>query len=206
VLDVVDRLGDEVAHMVVVQGVNDAVAVAPPGDKAKVAEDPKLVRDRGRLELHTVGEIGDGAWRLPQPRQDANPARSGERLHRFGDLFSEVSVDRRQRKTLPSLKMPHDAASLSEEMLRLSASLREARPGPNFDPLSTEKDSTLDATWRDAQSPLAIGDLRRRDGAFMEPSGRNRWQPVANETPPKTAQTRRSATSGNPRQPFRSAW
>ena len=31
----------------------------------------------------------------------------------------------------------------------------------------------------------------RRDGAFMEPSRRNRWQPVANGTPPKTAQTGR---------------
>jgi hypothetical protein len=44
VLDVVDRLGDEVAHMVVVQGANDAVAVAPPGDKAKVAEDPMTLQ------------------------------------------------------------------------------------------------------------------------------------------------------------------
>jgi hypothetical protein len=32
----------------------------------------------------------------------------------------------------------------------------------------------------------------------MEPSGRNRWQPVANGTPPKTAQTSRSATGGKP--------
>ena len=47
--DVVDRLGDEVAHMIIVQGINDTVAVAPTGDKAKVAKDPKLVRDRGRL-------------------------------------------------------------------------------------------------------------------------------------------------------------
>jgi hypothetical protein len=30
----------------------------------------------------------------------------------------------------------------------------------------------------------------------MEPSGRNRWQPVANGTPPKTAQISRSATGG----------
>jgi hypothetical protein len=97
VFDVVDRLGDEVPHMVVVQGVNDAVAVAPPGDKAKVAEDPQLVRDRGRLELHIVGEIGDGARRLPQSREDANPARSGERLHRLGDLLSEIPVDGRKR-------------------------------------------------------------------------------------------------------------
>jgi hypothetical protein len=73
VFDVVDRLGD------------------------KVAEDPKLVRDRGWLELHVVGEIGHGALGLPQPRQDANPARSGERLHRLGDLLSEIAVDRRER-------------------------------------------------------------------------------------------------------------
>ena len=93
--------------MVVVQGVNDAVAVASPRDKAKVAEDPKLVRDRRRLELHIAGEIGDGARRLPQPRQDANPARSGQRLHRLGDLLSEIPVDRRKRKSLVVLEMGH---------------------------------------------------------------------------------------------------
>ena len=61
--------------MVVVQGVNDAVAIAPPGNKAKVAEDPKLVRDRGRLELHVVGETcgrllyWDPARDAPQKKQ-----------------------------------------------------------------------------------------------------------------------------------------
>src|ERR1700736_757880 len=51
---------------------------------------------------------------------------------------------------------------------------------------------------RHAQSGTseAFGHRRSpaKDGAFMEPSGRNRWQPVANGTPPKTAQTSRSAT------------
>ena len=37
----------------------------------------------------------------------------------------------------------------------------------------------------------------------MEPSGGNQWQPLANAPGPKTAQTRQSATGGNPRQPFR---
>src|SRR6266851_4159366 len=55
-----------------------------------------------------------------------------------------------------------------------------------------------------SEALLAISDSWRMDGAFMEPSGRNRWQPVANGTPPKTAQTGRSATGGNPRQRFRS--
>jgi len=59
-------------------------------------------------------------------------------------------------------------------------------------------------TWPDTRIPLTIGDPRRRDGAFMEPSGRNQWQSVANGRPPKTAQTSQFATDGNPRQPFRS--
>jgi hypothetical protein len=49
VFDVVDRLRDEVAHMVVVQRVDDTVAIAPPADKAKMAQDPQLVRHRRRL-------------------------------------------------------------------------------------------------------------------------------------------------------------
>src|SRR3981189_3620208 len=49
-------------------------------------------------------------------------------------------------------------------------------------------------TWGDARNPFGHRRSRQRDGAFMEPSGRNRWQPVANGTPPKTAQTSRSAT------------
>jgi hypothetical protein len=60
----------------------------------------------------------------------------------------------------------------------------------------------LTRRWLDARSPLAISDSRRMDGAFMEPSGRNQWQPVANGRASKTAQTSRSATGGNPRQRF----
>jgi hypothetical protein len=122
VLDVVDRLGDKVAHMIVMQGANDAVAVAPTGHKAKVAEDPKLVRDRGWLELHTVGEISDRARRLPQTRQDANPARSSERLHRLGDLLSEIPVDRRKRKALVVLEMRHGHSTYLKRYSDLSRS------------------------------------------------------------------------------------
>jgi len=56
---------------------------------------------------------------------------------------------------------------------------------------------------RDIEIPLLAGDLDAEDGAFMEPSGGNQWQPLANAPGPKTAQTRQSATGGNPRQPFR---
>ena len=60
---------------------------------------------------------------------------------------------------------------------------------------------------REPEKPLSFGHgCVHRDGAFMEPSGRNRWQPVATGTSSKTAQTGRVATGGNPRQPFRGAW
>jgi hypothetical protein len=44
------------------------------------------------------------------------------------------------------------------------------------------------------------------DGAFMEPSGRNRGQPAANGEGTEPAQIGGSAASGNPRQALRSAW
>jgi hypothetical protein len=34
--------------------------------------------------------------RLSQPRQDADSARRGKRLHRLCDLLGEISVDRRE--------------------------------------------------------------------------------------------------------------
>jgi hypothetical protein len=55
------------------------------------------------------------------------------------------------------------------------------------------------------RNPLGASDSRREDGAFMEPSGGNEWQPLAHAPGPNTAQTSRSATPSNPQQRFRSA-
>ena len=71
-------------------------------------------------------------------------------------------------------------------------------PASRFDPLSTEKRSTLDAHKAGRPNPLVIGDPRRRDGAFMEPSGRNRWQPVANGTPSKNGSNSRIGNRWQP--------
>ena len=38
-----------------------------------------------------------------------------------------------------------------------------------------------------ARKPLSIKHSGQDDGAFMEPSGRNRWQPVTNGKAPKSA-------------------
>ena len=107
VLDVIDRLGDQVANMVVVQRVNDAVAVAATGHETELTQQPQLVRHRRLLQPHIACKIGDRTRRLPQPRKDADSARRGERLHRRRDLFSELIVDRRQWECLAMLKVAH---------------------------------------------------------------------------------------------------
>jgi len=69
-------------------------------------------------------------------------------------------------------------------------------------------DGTLTLTARDAGGlrvtvklpAVPAIDSAPQYGAFMEPSGRNQWQPVANAPPRKTAQKPASATVRNPSQ------
>src|SRR6266496_933260 len=73
------------------------------------------------------------------------------------------------------------------------------RPFLNNDHLSTEGGQRQATGTRSSPNPFVHEKSRRRGGAFMEPSGRNRWQPVANGSAPKAAQTGRSATGGDSR-------
>jgi hypothetical protein len=75
------------------------------------------------------------------------------------------------------------------------------------DPLSTEKASTLDAQM--AGRPKAVGQRRSIQAKGWSIYGAHWAQPVATVgkcTDPKTAQTGRSATRGNPRQRFEKSW
>jgi hypothetical protein len=47
-----------------------------------------------------------------------------------------------------------------------------------------------------APNPTSHKDSGHRYGAFMEPSGRNQWQPVANRKTPKTAETSQNRCRG----------
>src|SRR6266508_875354 len=47
-----------------------------------------------------------------------------------------------------------------------------------------------------SQIRLLTTDLRGEYGAFMKPSGRNQWQPVANEQAPKTPETSQNRCRG----------
>jgi hypothetical protein len=58
-----------------------------------------------------------------------------------------------------------------------------------FDPLSIWNGSSLWPVRALFPNPLLIRDSGGGDGAFMEPSGRNQWQPAANARAPKSALT-----------------
>jgi hypothetical protein len=70
-LDVSDGLLEQLADVVVVQRVDDVASLAVTGDQAKMAQQPQLVRDRGRLHPDGGGELGHGARTGLQPAEDA---------------------------------------------------------------------------------------------------------------------------------------
>jgi hypothetical protein len=101
------------------------------------------------------------------------------------------------------LNAPRSASKSHEFFFAEKAS----RPPKGEDPFSI--DEGLSPEIAHAFSPEALSQSSvagTGHGALMEPSGRNRWQPVANGSALKTAQIGRLATGGNPRQRFRSAW
>lgn len=107
VLDVIDRLRDEVADVIVVQRIDHPVAVAPSCDETEMTQQPQLVRHGRWPQLHVVREFVYRTRRLSQPRQNPHPARRCERLHRLGDLFREIGVYRCELESLAVLEMTH---------------------------------------------------------------------------------------------------
>jgi hypothetical protein len=93
VLDVPDRLVEQVSDVVVVEVVHDVAAVAAAHDEAEVAKEPQLMGDGGGVHLDRRGQLGDGPGAGAKPAEDAHPARGGERLHRVGDGAREIGVE-----------------------------------------------------------------------------------------------------------------
>ncbi|MDX6583064.1 MAG: hypothetical protein QOI10_2248, partial [Solirubrobacterales bacterium] len=75
VLDVTDRLFEQLTHMVVVQVVDDLATLAATDDQPEMTQHPQLMRDRRRLHVHGRGQLVDRAWTAVQPPEDPQPAR-----------------------------------------------------------------------------------------------------------------------------------
>ena len=92
-LDVRDRLLEQVRHVVVVQVVNDAPPVAPADDEPQMTKHTQLMGDRRRLHSDSVSELVDTQSARAQATQNPHAARGRERLHRVSDRASEMNVE-----------------------------------------------------------------------------------------------------------------
>ena len=92
-LDVGDRLVEQVRDVVVVEVVDDVAALAVSDDEAEVAQQTQLVGDSGGLHADSLGERVDTRGARTQAAEYADAARRRERLHGVGDHAGEVGVE-----------------------------------------------------------------------------------------------------------------
>jgi hypothetical protein len=118
VLDMEDRLIEQVRDVRVMEGVDDAPPAPLADHETEVAKHAQLVRHRGALHPNGQGEFVHGAGSLSEPRENANPARRRKRLHRFRHLPRGRGIDD-GGPTVPLDSVTH-AATLAEWMLRCS--------------------------------------------------------------------------------------
>ena len=117
-LHVENRLIKQVRNVRVVEGIDDAPTTPLADDEPEVAKDAQLVRDCGAFHLNRQGEFIHGASAFTKPRENPNPARRCERLHRFRNLPRGRGIDDGGPAT--SLHSVTHLATLPERMLRRS--------------------------------------------------------------------------------------
>ena len=79
--------------MRIVQRVDDAPAAPLADDETEMPKHPQLVRHRRALHLDRPRQLVHGAGAVAKPREDPDPARRRERLHRLRNLPSRHGVD-----------------------------------------------------------------------------------------------------------------
>jgi hypothetical protein len=94
-LDVVDRLLEQVGDVRVMQGVDDGAPASLADDESEVAEEAQLVRDRRAFHLDGCGKLVDRAGTVAEAAEDTHPARSRQRLHCLRDLVRGRRIERR---------------------------------------------------------------------------------------------------------------
>ena len=92
-LDVGDRLVEQVRDVVVVEVVDDVTALAMSDDEAEMAQQTQLVRHGGGLHADCLGELVDAQSARTQATEDADSARRRQGLHGVGNRAGEVGVE-----------------------------------------------------------------------------------------------------------------
>ena len=105
-LDVEDRLVEQLGDVGVMQVIDDVLATALADDEAEMPKLPELVRDSGWLHPHRVGKLTDRARTLLQPAEDLHAARGRQHPHAVSDSLRNVRIERGARR-LSSDPMTH---------------------------------------------------------------------------------------------------
>ena len=90
VLDVADRLIEQLGDMRVVQRVDDPPPLTLTDDQTDVPQQPQLMRHSGLLHPDRDHELGHRMRTLTQLREDQHPARRRQPLHRVCDPRSDL--------------------------------------------------------------------------------------------------------------------
>lgn len=96
VLNVEDRLVEQLSDMRVVQAIDDLLATPLADHEPEVAKRAQLVRDRRGLHPHRLSELADRARALLEAPEDLYATRAGEHLHPLGDGSRKHGVDHRR--------------------------------------------------------------------------------------------------------------
>ena len=90
VLVVVAHRGEQVADVVVVQGVMNVAPRAPRTDEPQHAQNPQVMRGRARAEIGGLSEPFDCALTIDQFGQEPQPSARAQRLEGLRELIGLV--------------------------------------------------------------------------------------------------------------------
>lgn len=93
VLDVRDRLIEEMRDVVVIEVVDNAAALAAADHEPKMAKQPQLVGNRGGFHPHCHRELVHARGARSEPTENPHPAGRRERLHCVRDHTSEIEIE-----------------------------------------------------------------------------------------------------------------
>lgn len=96
-LNVEDRLVEQLGDVRVVQGVEDVLALPLADHESQLTQRAQLMRDGRGFHLHGLRELTHGARPLLEATEDLHAARRREHLHPLGHRPRELAVDRRRR-------------------------------------------------------------------------------------------------------------
>jgi hypothetical protein len=171
--------------------------LAPAGHVAKLAAGVTYKASDFPLPIRVTSP--DGSWGGAQWKSDSSYQHTKSTVAPFYGWVTFEQHDTRAAQGAITIMTPYGSTPTVAAMV---AGLRTRGHG------ARRHSSSLHScrTCREGPTAGLPASLVDRNGALMEPSGRNQRQPAAKATAAKGAQPGRSATGGNARQPFRSAW